>query len=156
MPVFEGLLPEPHNSAIQRLLFTCAHWHGLAKLRMHTDQTLDILDDVTVQIGAEFRTFSKKTCSAFDTRELYRETQARKRRGTKKAKSNAAPTDSAARLSPGSAAAHPAEEQDGSRPRKFNLQTYKYHSLGDYGKTIRRLGTSDSFSTEPVSNFDST
>jgi hypothetical protein len=146
MPVFEGLLPEPHNSAIQRLLFTCAHWHGLAKLRMHTDQTLETLDDVTVQIGAEFRAFSKKTCSAFDTRELYRETQARKRRRLKKAKSNTESAD---------LTAHSTETPDGPLPRKFNLQVYKYHSLGDYANTIRRLGTSDSFSTEPVSNLDS-
>jgi hypothetical protein len=32
-----GSIPEPHNGAIQRLLFLCAHWHGLAKLRMHSD-----------------------------------------------------------------------------------------------------------------------
>lgn len=37
-----------------RLLFTCAHWHALAKLRMHTDDTLKLLDSLTVRIGAEF------------------------------------------------------------------------------------------------------
>jgi hypothetical protein len=46
IPAFEGLLPEPHNSNILRLLFVCAHWHGLAKLCMHTDQTLKIMDDM--------------------------------------------------------------------------------------------------------------
>jgi len=40
---------------------------------------------------------------------------------------------------------------EGRRPKKFNLQTYKYHSLGDYPDTIRQYGTSDSYSTEPVS-----
>ncbi|KAJ6619167.1 hypothetical protein B0H10DRAFT_1794003 [Mycena sp. CBHHK59/15] len=36
IPVFEGLLPEPHNNTVLNLLFTFAEWHVLAKLRMHT------------------------------------------------------------------------------------------------------------------------
>lgn len=48
IPVFEGLLPEPHNSVIMVLLFTCCNWHGLAKLRMHTDLTLGIFDTATI------------------------------------------------------------------------------------------------------------
>ena len=31
----------------------CCSWHGLAQLRMHTDQTLDIFDGVAAAIGAE-------------------------------------------------------------------------------------------------------
>jgi hypothetical protein len=142
IPVFDGLLPEPHNSAVLRLLFVCAHWHGLAKLRMHTDQTLDIMDDVTTEIGAKFRAFSNKTCSAFDTQELPRESAARKRRRLKKAKGDQA-----------SAAPELPTELDGPLAKKFSLQTYKYHALGDHAKTIRRYGTSDSTSTEPVSNL---
>ena len=39
-----------------------------------------------------------------------------------------------------------------SRSKKsFNLRTYKNHSLGDYVKMIRTYGTTDSYSTEPVS-----
>jgi hypothetical protein len=37
--------------------------------------------------------------------------------------------------------------------KKFNLQTYKFHSLGDYADTIRRYGTTDSYSTERVRVF---
>ena len=33
----------------------------------------------------------------------------------------------------------------------FNLNTYKLHSLGDYVETIRRYGTTDSYSTQLVS-----
>ena len=33
----------------------CCSWHGLAQLRMHTDQTLNIFDGVTAAIGAELR-----------------------------------------------------------------------------------------------------
>jgi len=31
--------------------------------------------------------------------------------------------------------------------------TYKYHALGDYVDTIRRFGTTDSYSTQPVSVY---
>src|ERR1700685_2728114 len=130
IPVFEGLLPEPHNSTILRLLFLCNHWHGLAKLRMHTDHTLDILDQTTICLGTEFRAFSDKTCSRFSTRELSREGQARKCRKAKTATT---------------------KRSDGPQSKSFNLQTYKYHSLGDYVKMIRQFGTMDSFSMEPVS-----
>ncbi|KIK21724.1 hypothetical protein PISMIDRAFT_77613, partial [Pisolithus microcarpus 441] len=29
IPIFTGLLPEPHNGQIIKLLFVLAHWHGL-------------------------------------------------------------------------------------------------------------------------------
>lgn len=156
MPVFEGLLPEPHNTAIQQLLFTCAHWHGLAKLHMHTDQTLQLLDNVTVQISTGFQAFNNKTCPAFDTQELRRETEARKRRALKKAKGKKGAVDPATRVSLDPAANPTEEVPDEPLRKKFNLQTYKYHALGDYADTIRRYGTSDSYSTEPVSDYEST
>jgi len=84
IPVFDGLFHEPHNTSILSLLFTRAHWNGLAKLRMHTDRTLSLWDDITVRIGAEFRAFTNKTCPAFDTRELSREMDERKRHNVKK------------------------------------------------------------------------
>jgi hypothetical protein len=47
-------------------------------------------------------------------------------------------------------------KEQGRRLKSFNLDTYKYHALGDYAKTIRRLGTTDSFSTQPVSHCTAT
>lgn len=38
------------------------------------------------------------------------------------------------------------------KPKGFNLNTYKLHSLGDYADTIRQYGTTDSYSTQLVSN----
>ncbi|KAJ3768539.1 hypothetical protein FB446DRAFT_608422, partial [Lentinula raphanica] len=32
----------------------------------------------------------------------------------------------------------------------FNLNTYKFHALGDYPWTIRTFGTTDSYSTQLV------
>lgn len=80
MPVFEGLFPEPHNSLIMKLLFVFAHWQGLAKLRMHTDATLDILKRATKLLGSLFRDFEQTTCSQYSTRELVREAASRQRR----------------------------------------------------------------------------
>jgi hypothetical protein len=71
--VFDGLLPEPHNTRVLKLLFNLAHWHGLAKLRMHTDQSLDLLSLATTTLGESLRDFREKTCTMFQTRELERE-----------------------------------------------------------------------------------
>lgn len=138
IPVFDGLFPEPHNGVIMRLLFTCSHWHGLAKLRMHTETTVNILAETTRQLGIAFRSFVSKTCSAFTTRELDREVEARKRRQVRQGGNK--PSTSATQIS------------SGPRLKVFSLRTYKYHALGDYVDTIRKFGTSDSYSTEAVSS----
>jgi hypothetical protein len=84
IPVFDGLLPEPHNTRVLKLLFNLAHWHGLAKLRMHTEPTLDMLSQATTSLGSRFRDFQEKTCTMFQTRELERERAARQRRQGKR------------------------------------------------------------------------
>ncbi|KAG6916135.1 hypothetical protein DXG01_008326 [Tephrocybe rancida] len=88
MPAFDGLFPPPHNELIQRLLFECAHWHSLAKLRMHTDITLILLENSTTSLGELFREFVGSTCAAYTTYELPRELDARLRKQTKKSKKN--------------------------------------------------------------------
>jgi hypothetical protein len=138
-----------------------AHWHGLAKLRMHNDLTLDILDTVTISLGNELRNFSQKTCPAFETRELEREYSARIRREGKKSAPKRRTTASAshadAPLQSDQATSPPTRQQPGSkssttgrRCKTFNLSTYKFHSYGDYVASIRKYGTTDSYSTEPV------
>jgi hypothetical protein len=143
---FEGLLPEPHNSNILHLLFVCAHWHGLAKLCMHTDQTLKILDDVMTEISAEFCTFTNNTCSAFDTHKLPHKTASHKRCKMNKTNGKNGSVDSAPEPSTDISLGATNE----TLPKKFNLQIYKYHCLGDYLNTIRRYGTCDSYLTETV------
>ncbi|KIJ57457.1 hypothetical protein HYDPIDRAFT_64582, partial [Hydnomerulius pinastri MD-312] len=83
IPVFDALLPDPHNKHVMTLLFTCAHWHALAKLRMHTDETLVLLDTVTERLRRHLRHFQQKTCAAFSTQELKREAERRQRRDLK-------------------------------------------------------------------------
>ena len=139
--MFDGLPPEPHNTCVLKLLFELAHWHGLAKLRMHTDPTLDILSHVTTSVGNSLRTFEEKTCAAFETRELEREWAARQQRQEKSAARGA--SESKRPTAPSSSKPQ--------RQKGLNLMTYKYHALGNYADTIRRFGTTDSYSTQPVS-----
>jgi hypothetical protein len=178
IPAFDGLLPEPHNRAIMELLFVMAHWHALAKLRMHNDVTLDIMQMATVTLGKKLRAFSKTTCSAFATKELHREYNARVRREAKTATNkdrgnarsvNATSTLPAAMNLPNSPSSGPPAIQagmhgmpsatassqttpPGRRLKTFNLNTFKAHSLGYYPNIIRQYGTTDSYSTEPVRN----
>lgn len=145
-----------------------SHWHALAKLRMHNDLTLDVMDAVTISLGNSLRHFSQVTSAAFKTRELGREYTARMRRKTR-ADANrtteatpSVPVDSttatgtSASLPPSTETNQPVENSDSAstpaRKRvKFNMNTYKAHSFPDYVRTIRRYGTTDSYSTEPVS-----
>ena len=124
-----------------RLLFLLCHWHGLAKLRMHTEDTLGLMESVTAPLGNHLRTFASETCAAFSTRELHREAEARTRRQGREAL-----------LKQGISR----NQQNGlhtttRKAKTFNLQTYKVHALGDYVEQIRLYGTTDSYSTQPVS-----
>src|SRR5215472_8001724 len=76
IPVFDGLLPEPDNFILLSLLHTCAYWHSLAKLHMHTEKTLDIMDHITTKLGDKFCHFEAEICSAYTTRELPHEARA--------------------------------------------------------------------------------
>lgn len=52
------------------LLFDLATWHGFAKLRMHTEDTLSFFDAATVILGQTVRKFARTTCKVYDTSEL--------------------------------------------------------------------------------------
>jgi hypothetical protein len=39
----------------------------------------------------------------------------------------------------------------GVKHKSLNLQTYKYHVLGDYPNMIQLMGMTDNYSTQPVS-----
>ena len=142
MPVFDGLLPAKHDNDIQSLLFTTAEWHTLAKMRLQTDSTLAWLDESTKAFGKQIRRFQSHTCNFFDTRELPQEEAARSRRQKKKKGStNQSP------LAPTPSTPTPSA---GTKKKLFNLILIKLHALGDYVKTIKTFGTTDSYSTQPV------
>ncbi|TBU29740.1 hypothetical protein BD311DRAFT_619186, partial [Dichomitus squalens] len=62
MPAFEGLLDLPDDQNVADLLFELANWHALAKLRLHTDVTVDIFRASTKLMYEAIRTFAEKTC----------------------------------------------------------------------------------------------
>lgn len=152
---FEGLFPEPHDRLINELLYTFSVWHALAKLRMHTEETIRLLDQVTTALGAITRKFVDTTCEEFRyvARELKHEIAARGRRRA------------AARASVRSKGKQKVTEQEDSSsddeneqeernmepPRKrrrkegltLNINTFKFHSLGHYVPQILRTGPAD-------------
>ena len=124
------------------LLFSLSHWHGLAKLRMHTDETLGLMESITVMLGNHLCTFTNETCSTFSTKELHHEAEARTRRQG---------CETLRKL--GNPSSRQSDAQVPSRKTKtLNLQTYKLHALGDYPEQIRAYGTTDSYSTQSVSH----
>ncbi len=139
------------------LLFIMAHWHTLAKLRQHTDLSLHVMDSVTVQLGEALRNFQEKTCSEFDTRELQSEKSGRKRQAgaTSSSQNQKSKSGKKSDKNAATASATTSSKTSTSQGRKkvfLNLNTYKDHSLGDYVDTIRKYGTTDSYSTESVSS----
>ncbi|KAI4294255.1 hypothetical protein K525DRAFT_274479, partial [Schizophyllum commune Loenen D] len=122
LPCFDGLVEDdPFNRKLQRLLYRTAEWHATAKLRMHTDATLKLLDELTREFGALAREFEQLSAAQFATVETPKEATARARREMNK---NTA------------AAGQPKPSAD------------DFHSLGDYSSTIRRYGTTDSYTTQ--------
>ena len=180
------------------LLFTLCTWHALAKLRLHTSSTLQALKSVTKALGQKLRYWVKKTCSAFDTRELPKEESARHRRkaaaankpdkakvatntrgrghrgrpargsgvqgrgrgrgrgptSTRSAGAPTVPTSSNVRAT----AQNHGEQTLGAHNSKlrklFSMCTYKIHALGHYVAAIARFGTTDSYSTQVVCEYD--
>ena len=114
-------------------------------MRLHTDSTLAWLDESTKAFGKQIRRFQSHTCNFFDTRELPQEEAARSRRQKKK-KVSINPTNPIP-LAPAPSTATPSA---GTKKKLFNLILIKLHALGDYVKTIKKFGTTDSYSTQPV------
>jgi len=144
IPVFEKLLPSPHDHIILDLLFILCTWHACAKLRLHTTSTMGFLKEITRLLGFALRKFAKTTCSAFQTNELPREEAARARRKAKAATVKG-PTSK-------SSSSKKSQAGKSSHSKKvFNLVTYKLSALGDYLWAILLYGTTDGYSTQIVS-----
>ena len=139
IPAFEGLLDEPHNARVMKLLYRTAEWHRFAKLRMHTDTTINHLEMLTKEFGQLMRQFRGSTCSEFQTMELPHEVAAHKRQ-------HQCIQDHVHKPGPASASSH-------CKIKMLNLQTPKFHFLGDYVCTIWMFGYTDGFSTQVVCNM---
>jgi hypothetical protein len=127
------LFPADHDALVQSLLYRFAQWHALAKLRLHSESTVNFLEETFKKLSQKLRKFRDFTCVAFNTSELPREKAARQRKAAKHSETNGTPPES-----------------NGARIKTFNLSTYKFHAMGDYPTTIRLFGTTDSFTTQIV------
>jgi hypothetical protein len=83
------------------LLFVSAYWHGLGKLRMHTDSSLQVLDIITIAFGQKLRDFAEETCKNFDTVETDKEYQALKRAEARQDSHSSGDGDKGLGISPG-------------------------------------------------------
>jgi hypothetical protein len=109
------------------------------------------MDSVTSAVGQQFRDFKATVCSAYVTRKLHQEAEARTRRSAKQAVEQTGKHRSSVLEKRNAAVESQILPKNSQRTKTFNFQTYKFHALGDYVSTIRRYGTSDSYSSEPVS-----
>ena len=126
MPAFEGLLEDRKiDNMIQDMLFELAMFYTFAKLAMHTDTTLLAFEAAVTRLGKVMRDFMFKICPEYDTRELPSETESRRRRKNM---------------------------GEGVMPNSkiFIVDTFKMHRLLDWVRWVRRLGTLDNMSTQPV------
>ena len=137
IPCFESLLPTPHNESVLKLLYLTSYWHALAKLRLHSETTLNVLDNITVLFARAIHHFKEETCPRFNTVETDHEYLARRRAAEQ-------------RLSHHPTSALQSTSTSGKRSKTFNLLTSKLHTLGDYIETIKMFGTTDSYSTQIV------
>lgn len=156
IPAVENLLAEPYNDMILTLLYRLAEWHALAKLRMHTEHTLEFLETTTATIGQKLRGFRDVSLKDFKCFELPEETAARERREerarARKAQSNRSTVQNARKKAAPSKKAAPPKTKTKAKSKTLNLFTYKFHALGDYVRTIKLFGTTDSYSTQIVSS----
>ena len=152
IPCFEGLLPAPHDDSVLKLLYLASYWHSLAKLRVHTETTLKVLDHVTVLFSKALRHFKEVTCPCFSTVETDREYKARHRAAEQRNLKTRQDTNTTVAMTVESTASGArSTSTSGKRPKTFNLLTSKLHALGDYVETIKMFGTTDSYSTQIVS-----
>ena len=119
------MLLEPYNTIVLTLLYRTAEWHAFAKLRLHTESTLQHLESLTTELGNLMREFRDSTESDFEIVELPKEKGKRQRSGKGK-------------------------KTSGKKAKSLNLFTYKWHALGDYVRTIRLFGGTDNYSTQVV------
>ncbi|KAK7442067.1 hypothetical protein VKT23_016343 [Stygiomarasmius scandens] len=141
MPVFEGLFPD-HEKEILDLLFDLNAFHSFAKLRLHSDTSLSMLDDYTTNLGKSLRAFEKLSAH-YDTKELPKEVETHQKRKTNKKKKDAAKGKGKRKANDDSEVI-----ATSANVKRFNLRTYKIHALGHYVHFIRLFGTTDNYSTQ--------
>ncbi|KAN0077954.1 hypothetical protein V8E55_010011, partial [Tylopilus felleus] len=108
--------------------------HALAKLQLHTEQTLNLFDSATIYLGESTQKFQHTMCQYYQMTELPQEHTARGHcTATLSGKKVHMIGTSTTSSSP--------------KEKKLNLSIYKFHMLGEYPDTICRFGTTDSYTS---------
>lgn len=162
IPCFEGLLPSPDNEHVMSLLYVMAYWHGLAKMRMHVESSVRLLNDIYTVMGSHLRHFEQVVCPWYDTRETAKEHAKRIRAQTRitaktmprqtsitSATSSIDPSGTAPASIPLSTE-NTRTSRTGQKSRSFNLATIKAHLLGYCPRYIHLFGTLEMLSTMVV------
>ena len=113
IPAYEAILPLEHNSTILELLFELANTHALAKLCLHTEVTVDLLEVSTDHMYHIMDKFTRTACAVYNVYQRADEVEARTRRQREK---------------------NPNVLVNGARRKiEFNTnKTIKYHTAGHY------------------------
>jgi hypothetical protein len=146
-------LPKKHDEIVRKLLFELSTWHGLAKLRLHTEPTVISLENAIIRLGEILRKFSGTVCPAYATYDLPSEEAARVRRKATAAKKAKAQSPKKKKKKSTTKSEGGNLKSSSRRQRSFNLVTYKLHALGWYPRAIRLYGTSDNYNTQTVCLF---
>ncbi|KAJ7194952.1 hypothetical protein GGX14DRAFT_377473 [Mycena pura] len=151
LPPLEGLYPRLDKLLLDTS-FDLVTFHGMAKLRLHTNKTVADFHVVTTDMCASIRKFARDT-RKIKTFETPRERDRRCKRAqaaNQKMHATNATSDSTAAESP--LAAQPATGSSSARREKvFNVETPKFHSLGYYPDSVKKDGSLDSHTTQNVS-----
>ena len=131
MVPFEQMLESEYDSIVQDMLWELAEFHAFGRGRIHWTTSLHMFDNSTVTLGKAVRGFQTGVCPFIDTRELPRELDSRRRRKKASAKDGEPVVVT-------------------SKTKRLNLNTYKYHRLGDYPQAVREFGPLDVYSTQTV------
>lgn len=114
---------------------------------MHTTHTIESLRSQTKQLGSQLRRYANKICPKYKTKALPGEAAAAYRRKAAKAAKKAKAGSSSEKAGPPKAKSN---SGNSAGLKKFNLNTYKVHALGDYADHIELFGPIDCFSTQQV------
>lgn len=132
LPVFDGLLPGIHNEIVMDLLFTLNEWMGIAKLRLMTEDTRQLLRDVTADLGFQIRRFRFLVCPFYKTKAIQGDETARGKKEN---------------------GPYPKSVEHEEGVIKLNINRFKFHALSHYADAILMHGTTDSYSTQLVRGF---
>ena len=148
-PIVEGILPGVYNFHLLDVIFEFQQWHSLAKLRLHTDKTMKIFEEATISLGNTICEFQQTTCKVYAMVELPSEEAARGQHQAALVTQQGKKTmRTATTTTTGSAKQHITTQR---KIKTLNLETYKWHALGDHPGVIKEHGTSDNTTTQTVS-----